>query len=838
MRRQAIVLLTMIWLILGMAAAGTSHASAASPRAMLKACTLSDPASGRELLLRLEGEYAFKTVQVSERTLFVDLKGVKLAGIPRTAQWSSGLLAGYRILQYADATGQPVVRVQVEMAHPAPLDVQRRPEGLRLLFGVNPPPAAAAAAITPVDSAVPSRVTATMPRPAATSSRVLEVSAISIQPGAAGETLVDVLTTRPTSFRVLQLKGPARLVVDLEGARNAAPQRSYSGASSVLQGVRVAQFQAKDPAVVRVVADLIGDPTFDVHASAGGVRIELRPRNMAKPPAVSTTAPHAPVLAGKPEVKPVQAAGAAAAPVVPAAQAEPAKRTSLAPQAEVIASQASAAVPARPEAKAASKLDYQSALPATTVSQQVSAAPRPVPPSHTPEALQAAKAALTLSSGSESNLAMAQGGAPGGAPGEEKPKYTGEAISLNLKDVDLKDFFRLIHEISGLNIIVDPNVTGSVTVVLESVPWDQALDIVLKNNHLGRTLEGNVLRIARLETLTTEQEDASKLAAAREGLAPLVTVFRPVSYAKSGTIAALLKSWAGGGALTKRGNILVDERTNTLIISDIQSQIPIIESIIAKLDKKAKQVAIEARIVLANASFSRSLQAALSGSGITPTGHTLVAGATGEGAAATPSNTVTFPQNPPMPSITVTPTGAAGFGAIAVSNAAGRYLINAAIAASENRGQAKTISRPSIVTQNNVAGTVTQGAQIPMQTSINLTVTVQYVNAALTLTVTPQVTDDGNIFMIINVTNASPGPVLPGSAGPTINTQSANTQVLVPDGGTVVFGGVTVTTRSKSATYVPLLGSIPIIGHLFKSSNVQDSDQELLFFVSPKVLPG
>jgi type IV pilus assembly protein PilQ len=830
MKRQAIVLLTMTWLILGMASSSASRDSAASPRATLKACTLSDAASGRELLLRLEGEYSFKTVQATDRTLFVDLKGVKLAGIPKTAQWSSGLLTGYRVLQYADAAGQPVVRVQVEMKYPAPVDVQRGPEGLRLLFGANPSPAAASAALTPAGSAAPSKVTATMPRPAATPGGVLEVSGISIQPGAAGETLVDVLTTRPTSFRVLQLKDPARLVLDLEGAHNATPQRSYSGVSSVLKGVRVGQFQAKDPAVVRVVADLIGDPAFDVHASSGGVRIELRLRTMAKPP-VSAAATPAPVPATKPEEKPVQAAVAAPAPVPPVAQAEPAKRTSPAPQAEVIASQASAAVPAPPEAKAAPKLDYQNALPATTASQQVSAAPRPVPPTHTPAALQAAKAALTLSGGSESNLAMAQGGAPGGAPGEEKPKYTGEAISLNLKDVDLKDFFRLIHEISGLNIIVDPNVAGSVTVVLESVPWDQALDIVLKNNHLGRSLEGNVLRIARLETLTTEQEDASKLAAAREGLAPLVTVFRPVSYAKSGTIAAMLKSWAGGGALSKRGTILVDERTNTLIISDIQSQIPIIESIIGKLDKKTKQVAIEARIVLANANFSRSLQSVLSGAGITPTGHTMVAGQTGIGASATPDISAQGIKG-------TADIGAAGFGAIAISNAAGRYLLNAAIAASEVRGQAKTISRPSIVTQNNVAGTVTQGAQIPIQTSINLTVTTQYVDAALTLTVTPQVTDDGNIFMIIKVTNASPGPVLPGAAGPSINTQSANTQVLVPDGGTVVFGGVTVTTHSKSATYVPLLGSIPVIGHLFKTSNVQDADQELLFFVSPKVLPG
>ena len=155
----------------------------------------------------------------------------------------------------------------------------------------------------------------------------------------------------------------------------------------------------------------------------------------------------------------------------------------------------------------------------------------------------------------------------------------------------------------------------------------------------------------------------------------------------------------------------------------------------------------------------------------------------------------------------------------------------------EERDQAKVISRPSIVTQNNVQGMVMQGVQVPIQTSVNNTIAVQYENATLQLTVTPQVTDDDNIFLIIMVNNASVGAVISG-AGPSINTQQATTSVLVPDGGTVVFGGITVTSRSKSATYIPLLGNIPVVGHLFKTSNASDQDQELLFFVTPKILPG
>jgi type IV pilus assembly protein PilQ len=518
------------------------------------------------------------------------------------------------------------------------------------------------------------------------------------------------------------------------------------------------------------------------------------------------------------------------------------------------------------------RADYQAALPAPTGSGEVSATPRPEPPAATPESLRAARAARILARDSEANSAAPQDQAPAAgqaAPQDqapagdaqaapptpaapaapvqtapatpaaqapapapaavgaaEKPQYTGDPISLNLKDVDLKDFFRLTHEISGLNIIVDPNVAGTVTMVLDSVPWDQALDIVLKNNHLDKTLEGNVLRIARLETLAAEQDAIKKLAEAREEAQPLVTVFRPVNYAKAATIATMLKSWVGGGALTRRGNILVDDRANTLIISDIQSQIPVIESIVTKLDKKAKQISIEARIVLATASFQRSLTSVLQLLTSNNSGTTHTASVTGTGASATPTS-------PPV----VTVATNSGFGVFAISNATSRYAIDAAIAAAETKSQAKTISRPTIVTQNNVAGSVQQGSQIPIQTTINNTISITYVAATLQLTVTPQVTQDGNIFLVITVQNASPGPALT-SAGPSINTQSANTQVLVPDGGTVVFGGVTVSARSKSATYVPLLGSIPIVCHLFKTSNVQDSDNELLFFVTPKVLAG
>ena len=666
----------------------------------------------------------------------------------------------------------------------------------------------------PVPASPQARSAGTPASPVRPMTGPVKVSDISIKDGEAGQTFVDVATSSTATFRVSRLESPRRLVVDVEEARSALARNSYVAHSPLLKGVRVGQFRESNPPVLRVVADLTGDPTFDVHAIPGGIRIELRareshPRVARSEPVRGLAAPVAPLVAAKPPTLAPQSSSPVAASTV--APSEPAKE--------------------------AAKLDYQEALPAVPGSGRVAAAPRPAPPNQTPEALQAANAAATLAAVSfPSSTADAQAAAPAaGGQAAEQPKYTGEPISVNLKDVDLKDFFRLIHEISGLNIIVDPNVAGSVTLVLDAVPWDQALDIVLKNNGLGRVLEGNVLRIARLDTLTSEQGATAKLAAARQEAMPLVTVFHPVNYAKATDIQAMIKGWIGGGALTSRGSILVDQRTNTLIISDVQTQIPIIESIISKLDKKAKQVVIEARIVLATTSFSRSLASALASGGFTSNGALGAAGATGTGSSTASS----VPTNIPTPGsqrvITTTPASASGFGTFSITSWGAHGFIEAAIAAAETTSQAKTISRPTIITQNNVSGTVTQGTQVPIQTTINNTISITYQNASLTLTVTPQVTDDGNVFLIINVQNSSVGAVLT-SAGPSINTQQAQTQVLVPDGGTVVFGGVTVTSRSKSASYVPLLGNIPILGNLFKSWNVQDSDQELLFFVTPKIV--
>jgi len=866
MRRLSIIWLAMTWLVAGMPHALAGHPSAIPGRATLNSITVVDPSVGREVLLQIDGDYSFKTIHTPEGALYVELQGARIGGISPSAHWASGLLAGYQLIEYTDASGEPVVRVEFQTRGPESLIAVQESSGLRLLLaqsapasGTPTPPAKGAesspgkpASGTPTPPAKgaesspgkPAPGTPTPPAkgaessPGETTEGPALVSDILIGPGSAGGVTIDVATTKPTTFHVLQLDHPNRLVVDLEGARNRSRRKSIPVSSPVVQGVRVGQFREKNPEVVRVVADLSGNPVFDAHAYAGGVRIEVKPRSMAAPRAVAPApAPKLETAAKRDERKPIQQAAVVPAHQVPAPPAYVAASAAPEPQTEVIPKRPSAVVSSSAIIEKTPKPDYNGTLLASEGNREVAAAPRQTPHAATPEALRAERAAQVLNVETASNLSAAQGTVPAASasPNEQKPAYTGEPISLNLKDVDLKDFFRLIHEISGLNILVDPNVTGSVTTVLDSVPWDQALEVVLKDNGLGKVLEGNVLRIARLETLMAEDETANKMSKARLEAAPLVTVFRPVNYAKASAIATLLRgrgtgSEGGIGALSGRGSVLVDDRTNTLIVRDIASQIPIIEGILARLDTKTKQVAIETRIVLANSSFQRTLSAALVGALSNRSGSTSGAGQTGSGASVTPSTPGTSP-----PTFTIPANPVTGFGTVAITNFSQRYMIDAAISAAEIRSEAKTISRPSIITQNNVEGMVQQGTQIPVQTSINNTISVQYENATLQLTVTPQVTDDGHIFLKIAVQNASPGTIVTGAAV-SINIQQATTQVLVPDGGTVVFGGVTVTQRTNSVTAIPLLGNIPLLGHLFKSTNVQDSDQELLFFVSPRVL--
>jgi type IV pilus assembly protein PilQ len=407
------------------------------------------------------------------------------------------------------------------------------------------------------------------------------------------------------------------------------------------------------------------------------------------------------------------------------------------------------------------------------------------------------------------NLAAEQKAQAGQQTAAAGPKYTGEPISVNLKDVDLKDFFRLIHEISGLNVVLDPNVHGTLTIVLDDVPWDQALDIVLKNNDLARELEGNVLRIATVETLKKEA-DSRRAQIESEALAvEKVSVTRFLSYAKAKDAIVTVKKF-----LSQRGDVVADDRTNAVIINDIPKVIPTIDRLLNQLDRKTQEVEIEARVVAATRQFARDIGTQLGfgwGNSTTNVGGASSVGTSPEGqfgpppfysvVGTSPPSLTTLNQIPLFSNLGVTsPTSGIGFQTSSMN-----IRLDAILSMAESRGLLKVLSRPRVVTQNNIQALVKQGVRVPIVTQAQLggPPTVTYVDAFLRLTVTPQITSENTIFLNVDVENTTPNFAQQVQGNPELITQQATTQVLVTDGGTVVIGGVIQTQNSININQVP-----------------------------------
>ena len=580
------------------------------------------------------------------------------------------------------------------------------------------------------------------------------------------------------SYQVSRLSDPPRVVLDLDATRLSAGPNLFPSSYEPVRAVRLGQFQAGQ---VRVVIDL---------QRPAGFYVEQQGQDLTVTFLETATATETPRAVPKKVVE-AQSAG----------YSLPASLTDKAP---VLASPAqSAAVPVSVAALAQ--------------------APPAVPP--------APAAVVPQAPGQPAPAAAA-------APAQ---RFTGEPISVDLRDVDLRDFFRLIHEISGLNVVLDPAVRGTVTLVLDEVAWDQALDIVLRNNSLTKELDGNVLRIATHATLQREAEARRDLERAEAEAIPTVTTTRVLSYAKAAELSTTLRRF-----LTARGEILSDERSNTMIIRDIPGAMPQLDNLIRQLDRKAQQVEIEARVVLASRAFARDIGTQLAFAFTTTSGRNVYGGASAVGTSPITGFPVGSGLGLPlvvagtnnMPLVTdfaaAAPTSGFTF-AHASPNFALDYLITAA----ESRGVGKLLSSPQLVTQNNAQATVMQGTKIPIQTSINNTIAVQYINAVLQLQVTPQITAEGTVYMEVLVENTAVDPGIDRIQGiPALATQSAETKVLIADGGTVVIGGVIISSQRTDVQQVPLVGSIPLIGHLFNRTSVSVSSQELLFFITPRILPG
>jgi type IV pilus assembly protein PilQ len=439
------------------------------------------------------------------------------------------------------------------------------------------------------------------------------------------------------------------------------------------------------------------------------------------------------------------------------------------------------------------------------------------------------------------------------ASADEKKEYTGERLTLNFQDIDVRSVLQLLADTSGQNIVVSDSVTGSLTLRLQNVPWDQALDIVLRTKGLDKRRQDNVIIIGPTEELASREK--AELAAHKEvqELSPTRTEFMQVNYAKVTDLAKLIKTTsAKDSMLSPRGSLSFDERTNTLLVQDTADKLADIRRLVQTLDVPVKQVLIEARIVIVSDTFERDLGARFGVTSAQKNGSNGLLSITGNGKGADTmtqsaignlgtSGRVTPVTTPILDNrYQVNLPSAHTNGSIGVSLLGGSYIVDLELTAAQNEGKSETISSPRVITANQKQATIMQGVEIPYQESASSgATTTQFKNAVLSLKVTPLITPDNRVILDLDVADDSVGQLVQSATGgavPSIDTREIVTQVLVNDGQTVVLGGILDTTKSKTANKVPWLGDIPVLGNLFKSTTNVNNKTELLIFITPKIL--
>jgi type IV pilus assembly protein PilQ len=862
--RQLLGLLTLLLIL-------SAAAMAAGPQLT----NVSAQAQGNAAVITLHASGAFTHTEYRplDSLLLVDLSGVSAGSLKDQAKEVSlpGVLS-YRIVGYTGANGADVARVELKIAPGSVVDVQQSSGALTIRIGDKD-----TVAVKPQKPAVPVRPQAA-PMPAApvvtAAAKPVGMKTETVAPAAPKNSIVvanigvargedamdiEIEGNAPMTAKATRLASPPRVVIDIP---NALPVRNktISVNSGDVKAVRMGRFQEQPP-TTRVVVDLTASREYEVLPIGNKILVRVHEPVKAK----YTPAKQAPVVAATQHTP---------APVTPDVQLPPVQKAALKeepkgvetvvvakeelkPQTATVApvlAKSTESEAVKEEVKLAEKTETAKTETAKTEEKDSkdfvmvepeyhAATPEPAPSVKDPKVVAEAAASVVaagMKASEPAPIPVSASMAPrptqqqpqSSAPA--RPKYTGEPISVNLKDVDLKDFFRLVHEISGLNIVLDPNVKGTLTLVLDDVPWDQALDLVLANNGLDRKLEGNVLRIATVETLRKEA-DALRAKNEAEALSvPKVTITHFLSYAKAADVVPTVKRF-----LTQRGDVIADNRTNALIIQDIPATIPEVQRLLAQLDRKTQEVEIEARVIASTRSFARDIGTQIGfGWG---NGPSAVGGATSVGtsplqvAGNVPKYFIVGTDQIPL--FTNMPAQAPTSG-ISFNNFSSNYRLDVILTAAESRGLLKILSRPRVVTQNNVLANVKQGVRVPVVTQAQLggPPTTTYIEAFLRLTVTPQITVENTIFLNIDVENTTPDFTQQVQGNPTLITQQATTSVLVSDGGTVVIGGVIQTQNNVTTQQVPLLGDLPILGNLFKRRLVRTATQELLFFVTPKIV--
>jgi type IV pilus assembly protein PilQ len=742
------------------------------------------------LIVECQGPIAYTYYSPDPLTLVVDIPGVDASQLPSRVEVGTREVESLRITQMARADGRSLARLEVRLASLVPYQIFSKDRQLHLLFerggsgAEAAPPGAPTAAPLPVEAEEPAFVEEA-PRPPAPVRQAPAPRSTPTAPASrllgvshsvrGGSLTVSVEADGALDYQDFFLPNPDRLVFDFMGVSASLPSGRVSIGAEPVRQVRVAQFSADSPKVARMVLDLAERSPYQVVPTASGLQVVFGEGAAPDP---------APMAAMRP------------------AQAEPAPVDPYAIE------------PMGSGIQLARDLDPQLPMPALQ---------EPALPPDAPKVIV--------------------------AEGSDDPKWTGHPISLDFKDGDLQDIFRLFADITGLNVVINPGVSGRVTLVLKEVPWDQALDLILKVNNLGYVIEDNVLRIATLADLQREESERRKLAEERALAGDLETQQFRLSYAKGGDLQPTLEKVA----LSARGTITLDARTNTMIISDLPANIAQARELIADLDTSTPQVEIESRIVVTTRNFTRDIgiQWGFSSRQIPPLGNTTN--------RAFPNSIIINGQG--VPSLgglsadqlalgTDAGIGTEGRGyavnlpasgftsalGVSLGNIIGSFNLDAALTALERQGRGRLLSSPKVTTQNNQSAEIKQGVQIPIQTVANNTVTVQFQDAVLTLEVTPQITAEGTVILDVEVENNSADFANLVQGIPPILTQSASTNVLVADGDTAVIGGIYQSQEQTTRNRVPFFSKIPILGLLFRNDFVTTQNNELLIFITPRII--
>jgi type IV pilus assembly protein PilQ len=766
-----------------------------------------ETAPGARVELEADRPVVWTTFRNAEGHLVLELPDAEPAAALTDQSFESGLVAAVRIS--AGHTGaRPTARVVVETREDAEHRLDATANGVRIELVPTAGEPTATVAVAEAEP-TPSIPAATVESPAP-ETEIAELPAAPVALGTADRPVLGppptgapatrldgIEVVSPTAVRIagdgdfaystFRLENPARFVVDLEGVFNASDRSSVPVGSAQISRVRVSQFRAEPTAVSRVVFDLT-EPVVPV-VERTGAGLVVRFGEALEGETVQTVAESwgspAPTVAESPA--PAAELAAVPAEAAPATESEPISDvTSYA-----------AATPAAPETVASTIADFEAADVQASNTGSATATSQP---------LASIEAGQTLT----------------GA----KKEYFGEPISMSLKDADVREVLRSFARISGLNVVIQPGVKGTVTVELESVPWDQALDQILKINNLGYELDGNIMRIAPVEVLEREARRAQALQQAQALSIPLRTVVKRLSYSTAGEVAGLLRSGGAGGILSQRGTVIIDGRTNTLIIKELPNYIDTVLAVIDTLDVPEPQVMIESKIIETTKQFSRSLGINWGFDAISDPAHGNTTG-------------LEFPSHGTVDGgVGLLTGGANGFIDLTLGNILDTFTLDARLQAAESEGLVSVLSAPKIATLNNNPASIQSGVQLPIQTVANNTVTVQFVNATLRLDVTPHVTAEGTILMDINVQKREPqlAFVVPGAANAPIATKEARTRVIVRDGGTTVIGGIYKVSTDQGQDRVPGLSNVPLLGHLFKNRRLRNENDELLIFITPRVI--